>query len=82
MRDLLTEGPPDTNRNQCIPDAELYIVMWNLDQKLVLMFWKLKAIEIIKVGLAFLSKDTTVESKNKGMVKGHMSQKSSLKSRF
>lgn len=80
MRDLLTEGPPHININQCNPDAKLYIMMWNLDQKLVLMFWKLVVKEIIEIGLAFISKDTTVESKNEGMLKGHMSQKSTLKS--
>lgn len=64
---------PDINRNQCSLGAELFIVMWSLDQKLVLMFLKLVVIEIIKLEVAFISKDIIVESKKEGILKDQMS---------
>lgn len=56
--------------------------MWSLDQKLVLMFLKLVVIEIIKLEVAFISKDIIVESKKEGILKDHVSHKSILKSQF
>lgn len=43
-------------------------MMWNLDLKLVLMFLKLVVIGIIKGGVAYISEDIIVESKNEGIL--------------